>query len=275
MEAGRVSEFWVRALNLQFHKESFPWDHMHVECENKGLTLLANISAPSELGIVSGEFLLYSCSVIPAALPPKTAGTDFSKRIFSLFPSSCGMVLWCWLKRGRAQPGGTWPVGWPTFWPLALFWGLARSMKMLRTSVTGCEGNVVKPSLRLGCDSSLFLWDCITVGVFVWNLIKVWIWSLCSLYFFIIDRDSEWCYVGEMGLAIVLTNLIFSVLAAAGDWGRLLILKGSSLGFLFFYFFIFVDANKASEIHNVQMFSVLQFYVINFVLFNIDRLNSF
>lgn len=91
MEAGRVSEFWVRGLNLQFHKESFPWDHMHVECENKGLTSLANVSAPSELGIVSGEFLFYSCSVIPAALPPKTAGTDFSKS-FSL--SFLHHVLW-------------------------------------------------------------------------------------------------------------------------------------------------------------------------------------
>lgn len=104
MEAGRVSDFWVR--NCSSTRKGSLGTHMHVECKNKGLTSLANVSAPSELGIVSGEFLFHARSVIPAARPPKTAGTDFSKRVFSLLPSSCATVLWCWLKSARAQPGG-------------------------------------------------------------------------------------------------------------------------------------------------------------------------
>ena len=47
------------------------------------------MSAPAESQSVSGEFLFHTRSVIPAALPPEIAGTDFSKHAFSLLPSSC------------------------------------------------------------------------------------------------------------------------------------------------------------------------------------------
>lgn len=86
-----------------------------------------------------------------------------------------------------------------------------------------------------------------------------------------------------MGLAIVLTparktgsitpNLIFSVLAVRGDREQGAGPKGSCPGFLFFSF-LSSDPNLffliASEIHNMQMFPELQFFVIHFVLFNIE-----
>lgn len=78
---------------------------MHVECKNKGLTSLANVSAPSELGIVSGEFLFHARSVIPAARPPKTAGTDFFQTCF-LSPSLIMCYSFVMLAQKSEGPAG-------------------------------------------------------------------------------------------------------------------------------------------------------------------------
>lgn len=137
---------------------------MHMEYENKGLTLLANISAPAELQSVSGEFLFHTCSVIPAALPPKIAGTGFSKHT-SLSSPHTGLRVCDAGSTVRAGPGKDLTCGLTCLLAFGSISGSCSQHDLRQVSVTCCDIMWSNLSFKLGCDSFLFLWGCITLKV--------------------------------------------------------------------------------------------------------------
>lgn len=130
--------------------------HMHVECENKGLTLLANVSAPSELGIVSGEFLFHA-----RCYPSCTASWDSWNWFFQTHFLSPSLIM-CYsfvmlAQKSEGPAGGTWPVGWAAFGSWFCFWVLLSAWRWCKSVWLVVKVMCSNLSCRLGCDSPLFL----------------------------------------------------------------------------------------------------------------------
>lgn len=177
-------------------------------------------------------------------------------------------------QKSEGPAGGTWPVGWPAFGSWFCFWVLLSAWRWCKSVWLVVKVMCSNLSSRLGCDSPLFFIGLyhirsITLGVFVWNLIKVWICHLESVFLILFYYWSRLRVVlcGANGFGNSANKPHFLCLGCSGRRSRLLILKGSCLGFLFFYFFIFVDANTAPEIHMCKCFQCYNFtsYILSYL----------